>query len=160
MKHIIRAFSLGLITSSLIVGAVYYFIDVKNPKHSEEEVDYVTEVKQQGYFVYEADMEKKITELENEVTSLAAEQAEGDSKSNNKPAETIQLIFTIEHGMQLAEIVDRLERYGFVTNRNEFITYLEENQLTRLIQPGEYLIHNQMAVEAIAAAITKSPKEE
>ncbi|SER17088.1 YceG-like family protein [Gracilibacillus ureilyticus] len=167
MKQIVRAFALGLFTSSLIIGAVYFFTGNNGNQNnnaaqpSDTEIDVVAEARKQGYFVYNEDMDAKITELENEVARITSEAENETSESTNDETGNItQWIFTIDQGTQLSEIAERLEQYGFISNQTKLIQYLEENQLTRQVQPGEYLLNDQMTIGEIASIITKSPNEE
>ncbi|KAB8128432.1 endolytic transglycosylase MltG [Gracilibacillus oryzae] len=161
MKQIVRAFSLGLLTASLIIGIVYYLAEdrQKDNETVEDGKDILTEAQEQGYFIYDTDMEEKIAALETEIANLSEDQT-ADQNSDTADKEVVNFMFRIDQGMKLPQIVDQLEQYNLIDNRNDFITYLEENQLTRLIQPGEFLINNQMSVEEIAAHITKTTEAE
>ncbi|MGP4042359.1 hypothetical protein ACTWP4_20965 [Gracilibacillus sp. D59] len=160
MKQIIRAFSLGLFVAAVIIGFTYY-VEEPSPADSTSAVsinETVTSIEEEGYYVYEEDMEQKVNELEQEIKSLESEQGnETDSNSadehatNDQPVETT---ISIEEGMSIPTIVDLLIEKEIITDEDAFITYLEENEISRNIQIGEFTLHDQMEIAEIANILT------
>ncbi|WP_208585912.1 endolytic transglycosylase MltG [Gracilibacillus suaedae] len=169
MKQIIRAFSLGLLVAAVIIGVTYY---VEKPEQAQSTSsptidDSIKLVEDDGYYVYEENLESKVSQLEQEIEEL-------QQNTNNDPEEPTdelgeqteeaeeegeETTITIESGMTMPEIVALLDENELIVDENAFISYLEENELTRYIQIGEFNLHRGMSVEELTNIITRQTEE-
>jgi hypothetical protein len=170
MKQIIRAFSLGLLTATLLLFVVYQ-IKTEKPKHelplegvSIEEASKLLKTK--GYVLLsesefhelitaseqKSDLEKEKTKSDDEKTV----QEEKESIEEKENPTVIEYTLTIAPGMNSIDIADTLEEANIIDNSEEFQQFLEENGYSTFIQIGDFTLHNQMSLDEIAKIITKS----
>ncbi|MDX8045982.1 hypothetical protein SH601_08270 [Gracilibacillus sp. S3-1-1] len=160
MKVIIRAFSLGLLTASVIIGATYYLDkpEQETPTTSPSIDESIQTLQDNGYFVYDNDLEVKVDELEQEIESL--QEVEDNREVTDENAAHEEVTIAIEEGMTMPDITDFLVDHQLISDTEQFVTYLESNDLTRYIQIGEFTLNSSMTIEEIASAITRQQTEE
>ncbi|WP_058307444.1 endolytic transglycosylase MltG [Gracilibacillus massiliensis] len=160
MKQFIRAFSLGLFIATTIIGLVY-FIDQRSVTTSSPTLeDSIQQVEDEGYYVFEEDMNIKINELEQVIEGINNRSdnqvQENESVEEQEPED---VYIEIEPGMMMVDIVDLLIENEIITDDEAFLTYLEENELSRYIQIGEFTVNEDMTVEEIANTLTRQNQE-
>lgn len=161
MKQLIRGFSIGLFTATLIAGIVYLLED-NTTATSSEKIEFLQD---SGYYIYEEDMSQKVNSLEEQLAlkeesetepSAAEEESNGQSGAEEANYQTI----SIEPGMTLTDIVNILTEEQIISDEEAFIRYLEENELSRYIQVGEFTLHDQMDIEEAASILTGQNQNE
>jgi TolA-binding protein len=117
LKQIIRAFSLGLFVAAVVIGVTYY---VEKPEQAQSTSpptidDSIKQVENDGYYVYEEDLESKVSQLEQEIVELQEDRnskleeptADLDQQTEESEAEEEgeEITITIESGMTMPEIM-------------------------------------------------------
>ena len=162
LKQFIRAFALGLIVAGGIFGVAYY---IDSPSASMDESAMKAELTNEGYYIYEENMNSKIIDLENEVKSLENQLLEFeniDNASNEDESleeseldEDVEAInISIMPGMQVADVTQLLLDHQIIDDEASFITTLEESERSRYIQVGNFELHSNMSDEEIVSIIT------
>ncbi|MGN8645484.1 hypothetical protein ACTNEO_07380 [Gracilibacillus sp. HCP3S3_G5_1] len=162
MKQIIRSFSLGLLTAAVIIG-VTYFIDKPEPVQTTALPsldESIQEVENNGYYVFDEDLEAKIEAVEQELASLQMVNDQLEAAAQAEEEATEEITISIESGMTMPEIIDLLNENGLISDQDEFITYLEENEMSGYIQTGEFTLQSDMAVEELVTILTRQAVEE
>lgn len=145
MKKEIRAFALGMLLSTSILGVVYYQADKQQP---------LTKAQVDAYL----QKHHKIA-LSNAQYAALQEKANKANKQtkpvapNTTPVHIYHLV--IETGDVPAKFAKELETAKVIADATALTSYLETHQLTRAIRPGTYEIRSDMSYEQIAAMITK-----
>ncbi len=65
----------------------------------------------------------------------------------------------IESGMTFPEIVDLLDENELISDEDALVTYMEENELSRFIQTGEFNLNSGMSVEELVNTLTRQTEE-
>ncbi|WP_018933857.1 endolytic transglycosylase MltG [Gracilibacillus lacisalsi] len=171
MKQIIRAFSLGLFVAAVIIGVTYY---VEKPEQAQSTStptieDSIKLVEDNGYYVYEDDLESKVTQLEQEIEEFQQDRnseseeptddLDDQTEESDTEEEGEEITITIESGMTMPEIVALLDENELISDQDAFLSYLEENELSRFIQTGEFNLHREMSVEELTNTLTKQTEE-
>lgn len=143
MKKEVRAFALGMLLSTSIIGAVYY-----------NEPQKLTEAQVDAY------LKKK-----NEIAMSEAQYRALKEKASqtNKPVNTMRpnpatiriYYLVIQKGDVPAKFAKELEAAKIIADAKALTNYLETHNLTRAIRPGTYEIRSDMKYEEIAAILTK-----
>ncbi|WP_035720871.1 endolytic transglycosylase MltG [Gracilibacillus boraciitolerans] len=157
MKQFIRAFSSGLLVAAVILGGVFL---LENPSASSDNLstdEKIDQLQKDGYFVYQQNMEEKLSNIEQEVMELKKHSLDSKEENGQSTLEETPVIatITIESGMSITDIVDLLVDQSIISDRDAFISYLKENELSRSIQIGQFTLHDQMNNEEIANMLTK-----
>jgi len=143
MKREMRAFALGMLLSTSILGVVYY----KEPQK-------LTKAQVDAYL--QKNNEIALSEAQynalKEKASKATERAKQDT-----PNTTIVHIYhlVIEKGDVPAKFAKELEAAKIIADADALTAYLEKNNLTRAVRPGTYEIRSDMSYEQIAAMLAK-----
>ncbi|PWU68513.1 endolytic transglycosylase MltG [Gracilibacillus dipsosauri] len=163
MKQMVRAFSTGLLTASIIIGVVFLIEGLPKDQPAEDVAasERIARLEAEGYYVYKEDMEDQVTQLEEEIDQLENQQdtLESDAKEETETEVTTHS-FSVEPGMTVPDIVDELLELELIESEDEFITYLQENELTTRLQVGEFELSDQMTAEEIADHLTGTEEEE
>ncbi|QGH34935.1 hypothetical protein GI584_13180 [Gracilibacillus salitolerans] len=162
MKQITRAFSLGLLVAAVIIGVTYYLEKPEQAQSTTSPTIYesIQQIEDDGYYVYDEDLESKVDELEQKIEGLQQNtDNELDGMEDDTEDQTEETTITIESGMTIQEIVELLDDNELLSDENAFITYLEENELGRFIQTGEFSLHNDMTIEELANTLTRQTEE-
>lgn len=161
MKQMVRVFSTGLLTASIIIGVVFLIEGLPKDQPAEDVAasERIARLEAEGYYVYKEDMEDQVTQLEEEIDQLENQQdtLESDAKEET---EVTTHSFSVEPGMTVPDIVDELLELELIESEDEFITYLQENELTTRLQVGEFELSDQMTAEEIADHLTGTEEEE
>ncbi|ENH97475.1 hypothetical protein J416_05673 [Gracilibacillus halophilus YIM-C55.5] len=161
MKQIIRAFALGLLTASVIIGSFYYISTSKTQSESSKLSldEQIHQVEEEGYYVYQEDMETRISDMEATITELEQSSSEDDnqetSEQDHEETNTVALqTIEIETGMTGPEVAEILHENQIIDDPESFSDYLVEENLARFIQIGEFQVHEEMTIEEIASILT------
>ncbi|SHN11781.1 endolytic transglycosylase MltG [Gracilibacillus kekensis] len=160
MKQFIRAFSLGLFAATIIIGAVY-FIDKPSVTVSSPTLeDSIQQIENEGYYVFEEDMNAKMNELNEQIDELknnATHSEQANETAEEQEPEHVSI--EIEAGMTMPDIVDLLVENKLIADEENFLNYLEENSLSRYVQIGEFTLNETMSAEEIANTLTRQNQE-
>ncbi|MCT1575898.1 endolytic transglycosylase MltG [Oceanobacillus kimchii] len=182
MKHHIRAFSLGLFTSALIILIVFYLVqDSQTPIEDVKAEELIPVLEDQGYAVLSQEEyisysvngndSEKNTDTNSESTDEDAEQNKEETENNNKEEEETteedssneeeseedspkEYKLTIETGMASSQISDILENEDIIESASDFNDYLEDNDYAINVKPGTFELTSDMSHFEIAEVIT------
>ena len=179
MKHLLRSFALGLLTATSIIGIYYYFIyEQEIPENTPllSEAEMIVELEGAGYYIYEDDpledvtvpdlsdddQEEPVDDLEtdgdetestDEEHDLEDEDETGDSDLADSDHEVI--VFTIEPGMSIGTVADMLVDEDLIDNRDDFISYLSENNYGTNIQIGEFELNQDLTLAEVVDIVAR-----
>lgn len=162
MKQIVRAFSLGLLTATIILAVAYLIRSEATPEtievqQSTEEM--VAELEQEGYYIFDHDPTEKVdetSEFEQEDNSVEDETPSVDEDNDQTSEETISdntYLLTIEPGMTVSQVAEYLVAANIIDQRDQIINYLIDNDYGTNIQIGEFELNRDMSVEEVVAII-------
>ncbi|MBB5324713.1 cell division protein YceG involved in septum cleavage [Anoxybacillus tepidamans] len=145
-KSIVRAFALGMLLSTSIIGAVYYN---QLPTFTKSQLDAYLKKNEQ------------IILSKNEYQTLkeAAEKAAKTSHSSAvtvppKPKTIYIYHLVVKKGDVPAKFAKELEEANIIADAKALTNYLNAHSLTRAIRPGTYEIRSDMKYEEIAHILT------
>lgn len=164
----IRAFAAGIILSTAAIAGYENWIEPANfDSMSIEQAKSL--LQQKGYYVTTNPKEDKQKETadkknpeppERETKDITPEldpekkeapQASSEQKTDQAAAYTL----TIQSGMTTGEIAKLLVREGILKEATSFEKYMEQNELSKNIQIGDYVLTDNMTVQQVAKTITK-----
>lgn len=163
MKQIIRGFSIGLFTATIILGIIYFMDDSNQTTNTTASTsERINSLNEDGYYVYEEDMSTKVDSLqeqldemeETEVQESNTDEEENETEEEPEIDEADYQTVSFEAGMTFTDIINVLSDTDIISDEQAFIDYLEENELSRYIQVGEFSLHEEMEIEEIASIIT------
>lgn len=146
MKQWIQAFSIGLLTSTAVLGITYW--NTESPEaevitESMSEQDMMDDLEQSGYRV-----------LSNE--EWAAVKAENPSTQKAEPSSSGETTYTIDiaEGTTTPEIGEKLVDAGIIEDADDFTAFMEDGGYSRYIQIGQATVKSTMSFEEMAGAMT------
>ncbi|GAA0457792.1 hypothetical protein [Alkalibacillus silvisoli] len=158
------SFSLGILLTTLIVGVTYFF--ESHEQHSSFEVDteHLEFTEEQARELIESSEKVMVTEeelnqykdYEQENISLKEQIKQYEDELENQEGQIGHDIFTleIESGMSTRNIADLLKEENIIEDATEFVEFLTENDYSRQIQVGQYVVTSAMSDQQIAITIT------
>lgn len=167
-KGTLQAFAAGIILSTAVVaGYEHWFGSDQDQTISNKEA--ASLLRQNGYTVTAGAKEAegkqtakeaaKIPEKQPTEQSEEASAKEGDSqKESQTDAEETNPVsykLSIRSGMTSIYISALLEKEGIIEEATALEKYLEQNDLNKEIQIGEYELTNKMSIQQVAKTITK-----
>ncbi|MBH0229879.1 hypothetical protein [Halobacillus yeomjeoni] len=163
MRHWIRAFSLGILTATLLIGFTYYYFEEPHiiqteAEPSKEELsisDMKETLKEEGYHVLD---EEAFSELQQESTktppSATEEKSDQKEREENDPLEAKAYTIDIAYGTNAVQVSRALEKEGIIPDADKFITYLKENKYGQHILVGSVKVSSDMTQKELAEAIS------
>ncbi len=145
MKHIIRSFSLGLLTATAILGFTYWDqskeSDETEPNHELTSTQMINTLENNGYHVLNSQEFSKTTS--------------GDSTNKQQKQEDPihYLSMDITSGTSTPEISKRLEKAEIISDAESFETYMKDKDYTRSIQVGWIQVNSDMSAQEIANSL-------
>lgn len=146
MKHLIRSYSIGLLTAAIVVGITYWnseepSVEVKEKSPGTEEM--ISQLEEDGYHV-----------VSNE--EWEAQQQTTASSSDKEKEKSTLVTFSIDivSGTNSTEISQKLQQANIIDDANAFETFMKENDYSRFIQIGQTTLNSEMTHQEIAEAIT------
>ncbi|MFD1018759.1 hypothetical protein [Thalassobacillus hwangdonensis] len=169
MKHTIRAFALGLLTVSAILGISYLTQDTTDtsaettPPTNQEMIDHLSS---EGYEVSSTTAPEEHSSMdkqpekesgsenipENQENTSDESQNEEESSENQDNSEGYQL--TVETGMSSMDISRELNEAGLLEDVDSFDDYMQAKDYSRFIQIGTFKVTEDMSYREIADTIT------
>ncbi|CQR46850.1 YceG-like family protein [Paraliobacillus sp. PM-2] len=159
MKQILRSFAAGLLTATLILSVIY-LIEKNETSQNKENTLTTNQMKQaletQGYIISaDSDVTQKEDEhyeTEKESDKLNEPVVE-ENNQNSEPEEVRIFTLTIEPGMTISEVAEKLVHAKIIQNKNALTTYLQENNYATNIQIGNFELTSKMSIEEISNTI-------
>ncbi|WP_085508877.1 endolytic transglycosylase MltG [Thalassobacillus devorans] len=158
MKHTVRAFSFGLLASSLVYFLVMHFVGFPEEMFLQEETGDATK---EGYIlIEETELQEMLTnqyelglkEKQQEAPISNDELAVFSPENNRFTSTTLK----IEPGMNSETITEFLEEEGLIINKVNFQQYLDEAGYSRNLQVGQFQLDSEMTYQEIAKLITSN----
>lgn len=179
MKQPIRAFSVGLFTSGIILLIIFIFFgDTNKTKTQLSDEEMTAALEDKGYHVLsdadyvswsvgkdeDKDGEKDKDQNESEDDSnndedqdknddANDEEDENDDKDKSDKKETYSI--TIEEGMASSDIGADLEKHDIIDDAAKFNKFLHDEGYDLKVQIGKFKVSDDMDFDEIADAITK-----
>ncbi|WP_035512455.1 hypothetical protein [Halalkalibacillus halophilus] len=171
MRHLMMAFSLGILITVGVIGTVYYIeAEVKeedssvptNENSSSTTEESVYDVEGAINFLEAEDYEvlpvEEYNELVSDMESLR-EEAEAETSSSDQSDDVQEgesTIYTLEivSGMSSSDIASELENEQIIESADSFNEFLQDNDFSRSIQLGTYVLTSEMSQNQIAITIT------
>ncbi|QAS54185.1 endolytic transglycosylase MltG [Halobacillus litoralis] len=146
MKHLIRSYSIGLLTAAIVVGITYWnseepSVEVKEKSLGTEKM--ISQLEEDGYHV-----------VSNE--EWEAQQQTTARSSDKEKEKSTHVTFSIDivSGTNSTEISQKLQQANIIDDANAFETFMKENDYSRFIQIGQATLNSGMTHQEIAEAIT------
>ncbi|MGM8213714.1 hypothetical protein ACLIBH_13130 [Virgibacillus sp. W0430] len=162
MKQAIRAFSIGLFTASTILLLFYFFQESNKAERTyslEELTDMVEDtgnriVTEEEYITLSL---LKDEEKNTEPSEDLVDTSENSEAQQTQPEVKAPLTYTlkIEPNMMPTTVSKLLESNKIVEDASKLDNYLEEHDISTLIQIGEHQLTSDMSIAEIATMITK-----
>lgn len=180
MKITVRAFSLGLLTASLILFIIYLVTDESTQAVEELSVEELTEALEEkgyrtitedefiSYSVYldekqqedkEADGKKdqKSTKEEKSKEKDQEDAVEEEEEQEEENEEPKTISFKVEPGFVSQDIGEILKDEDIIDDASEFVRYMEDNGYSSYIQIGTFKVNSDMTLKEIAETLTTFP---
>ncbi|GEL09039.1 endolytic transglycosylase MltG [Salisediminibacterium halotolerans] len=152
-KEFSRGAALGLLLSAIALSSIYWYAPdlISSGKQTAETEEINSQLyEQEEIEIKLANKEKKIKELEQDLSEVRAE-------SEGAKSETDQVhhaVFEIESGESAEEISDRLAEKNILENSESFYQKLSDKNLQSHIQTGTFHLNSTMNSEEIIEQIT------
>lgn len=154
----IRSLGIGL----FIAGAVFQILHTSQSeettsskaindeayKKSQSELKIVKQQLAQLQLDLENAKKERITEVDGQTDEKKAKESSTQKSTSNST-------LIVKSGMNSRDISSALESTGIIQNKQDFEDYLDANNLTGLIQIGEFELNSSMTMKQIAEKITK-----
>ncbi|GAB2485379.1 hypothetical protein GCM10008929_07720 [Alkalibacterium psychrotolerans] len=90
-------------------------------------------------------------------TAESAEESENssDTETEENSSSSTEYTIVINEGQPSSVIASQLEDYGLIDDFFEFNDYMEDNDLIRRVQPGEFTVTSEMNRDQIIKAIIR-----
>ncbi|MDZ5470989.1 hypothetical protein SM124_04400 (plasmid) [Bacillus sp. 31A1R] len=165
-RSTLRAFSLGILLSTSLIGVYYYSSNSSNQEPLSEK-EAITTLTKAGYKVLSADEYAQLEKVQEQQEETKKEETETtdktDKQNNKKEKETkkeiqIEKIYTLEikRGMTADEISSKLKKANIIDDAIEFELFLVDEDYATRLQLGTYQISSMMSFEEIGRTITKN----
>ncbi|MBM7660834.1 type I site-specific restriction endonuclease [Bacillus mesophilus] len=167
-KGFLQGLAVGILITTALLTVAFYTIegeDTKSPKQvlNEEVIaNFLNENNQTIITDKEYDRLKQLEEEHQELThSLEEADKQEPAETQTEESETankeVIFLLSIQQGMTVPEITERLEEMKIIEDRTQLATYLKDQGWEGSIQVGEFELSSAMSVEEIARVITKNP---
>ncbi|NIK13385.1 endolytic transglycosylase MltG [Alkalibacillus almallahensis] len=170
MKPIVMSFSLGLLLSTVIIGVVY-LIEIDNQAGAEtmsemdselnNEEGAMTEDKarsfleEQDHVVLKSSKYEELTDLEKNNEQLNDKISQLEKRNENSgSSQNVEYELVIEQGMGLEEVASQLHEENIIEDQSKLKEYFRENDYSRSIQTGSFIVTPNMSLDQIAITMT------
>jgi hypothetical protein len=177
MKQTLRAFSLGMLVTTLIFSVHFFFFneDAAPTSVSPNDAEMIKILEDSGYAIYtdealaryieeqiadqtiseehpedETDIDESASSSTPEVEPTQEDTKENDQESNN---DTSSFILTIEPGMTITEVSNYLIIANLIESREQFVDYLSNNGYATNIQVGSFELNRDMSLAEVVEVI-------
>ncbi|WP_411953447.1 hypothetical protein ACKXGF_09070 [Alkalibacillus sp. S2W] len=170
MKPIVMSFSLGLLLSTVIIGVVY-FIEMDNQAGAEtmsekdselnNEEEAMTEdearalLEEQDHVVLTSSEHEQLMNLEKDNAQLEDKISQLEKGNENSgSSQNVGYELVIEQGMGLEEVASQLQEENIIEDQSKLKEYFRENDYSRSIQTGSFIVTPNMSLDQIAITMT------
>lgn len=177
MKQTLRAFSLGMLVTTLIFSTHFFFFseDTPNTIASPSDADMIETLEDSGYTIYtdeelaayiDAQLTEQMLTEENQNNDRDTGESEPSSTPENEPSiedtseidqeadnDTSSFILTIEPGMTITEVSNYLIIANLIESREQFVDYLSDNGYATNIQVGSFELNRDMSLAEVVEVI-------
>ncbi|QPA30080.1 aminodeoxychorismate lyase [Thermaerobacillus caldiproteolyticus] len=144
-RAVIRAFSIGLLLATAIIGTVYY-----SQPHTLTKSQLNSELNDQGLVAIPKKEYEHLKEM-----SKRSKQPSSPSPAMSSQLKTVHIYrLVIKKGDVPAQFAKELEAAQIIPSAKAFMNYLEQHQLTHEIRIGTYEVRSDMSYENIGNIIT------
>ncbi len=174
MKQTLRAFSLGMLVTTLIFSVHFFFFneEITPTTVSPSDAEMIETLEGSGYSIYTDEelarfIEEQLAEQEEnqdnetdrdesapsstpEVEPTPEATSENDQESAN---DTSAFILTIEPGMTITEVSNYLIIANLIESREQFVNYLSDNGYATNIQVGSFELNRDMTLAEVVEVI-------
>ncbi|NQD68059.1 hypothetical protein HP456_19315 [Bacillus haikouensis] len=147
-KQSTRAFSAGMLFIAVIIFIYCFYFDTSSSLSSVPIPDGHAVIKESVL----KEKENEIAELKEQLNTIKTESGKDKSPSTS---EKYQLTLTIESGMTPADIEEKLKQAKIISDDEQFVQHIVDNEYADNIQIGDFLVKSGMSLEEIAKLITK-----
>lgn len=163
-SRVIRAFALGILFSTSILGTYYFVKDVGDSGElNEKTVKKYLEEKEFVVLTTEEYKNSQAKEKTEKKETVAKKKETSNTNSIEKPTapveekpKVINYSLYIVSGMTSGEIAEVLATQKIVADKFEFEQYLIKNNYHTEVQLGTFELNSEMTYDEIAKVITKS----
>ncbi|TYR82406.1 endolytic transglycosylase MltG [Priestia megaterium] len=137
----IRAFSIGLLTATSILGAVYYAQENKKSAVDESisEKDVIAYAQENNYVLIS---QKDYSKLKN-------------TKQTDHAPSPREVTISITQGMTSIDIANVLLKHGIIKDTKEFDKLVKQEKLSTQFQVGTYTLTPTMSLKQIVKTLTE-----
>ncbi|MGM0523084.1 MAG: hypothetical protein ACQER2_03450 [Bacillota bacterium] len=175
MKQTLRAFSLGMLVTTLIFSTHFFFFneDTAPTTVSPSDSEMIKTLEDSGYSIYtdeelaryiEEQLAEQIITEENQdnetdesepSSTPEVEPTREDTSKNDQEADndTSSFILTIEPGMTITEVSNYLIIANLIESREQFVDYLSDNGYATNIQVGSFELNRDMTLAEVVEVI-------
>ncbi|MDQ0158629.1 hypothetical protein [Alkalibacillus salilacus] len=170
MKPIVMSFSLGLLLSTVIIGVVY-FIEIDNEAGAEAMSEEESQLNNEEESITEDEARSYLEDQDHVVLTSSEYEELTNSKKNNEqlkdkisqlekgnensePSQNVGYEMVIEQGMGLEEVASQLQEEGIIEDETKLKEYFRENDYSRSIQTGSFIVTPNMSLKQIAITMT------
>jgi hypothetical protein len=152
-RNSIRSLGIGL----FLAGAVFQIQHITKPDESISS----QAINEEAYEKSQSELKivkQQLAQLQLDLDNAKKEQlteVNGKIEEKESPASTTSSILIVQSGMNSKDISSALESTGIIQNKQDLEDYLDVQNLTGLIQIGEYKLDSSMTIKQIAEKITK-----
>lgn len=140
----LQLFASGLFFATAVMGGAYLYSSNSPKESAGSSAPTVQDMKQalveEGFIVTTAE------EMEQQV-----EQANTEMETKT----IYKLVLNIQPGMSSYDVAEILHRSHIISKEQDFLDYIETNQLAKSLRVGEYELSSEQTMEEIVSAITK-----
>ncbi|SEN55067.1 hypothetical protein SAMN04488134_101334 [Amphibacillus marinus] len=159
MKHILRAFSFGLLTATALLAGYYFFFETtENVTATSEptEAEMIAQLETLGYYISETD-----PAINQDATGQPEPETEPEQDDEEPEVDTPeqavvtndQFVLTILPGTTISQVADYLMLAGLIKSRSEFTDYLDDNNYGHNIQIGQFDLDRSMSLDEVVDTI-------
>ncbi|RAK22396.1 YceG-like family protein [Anoxybacillus vitaminiphilus] len=152
-KTAIRAFAIGMLLATAVIGSIYYYS--KPAELTETEI--YSYLQKKGLIAISEKEYNQLKEAKQQSQAISAnKQVKPAQKNMDKPKTIYSYQLVIDKGKTAAEIAKELEDAKVIKDAAAFIKYLKDHDLTRKIREGTYHVNSNMNHEELSKMMTKS----
>lgn len=155
-KGLLQAFSTGVIFATAIMAGFYYGTNL-DAQESVTAANAKKLLEAQGYSISKSNVQTKSeqTKIKKEPKNVLEQKRETKNiKEIEKSEKVISYILKVKSKMTTIEIAELLEKEKIIDDATKFKNYMNQKNLSRQVQIGEYIVSSNMSYEELGALIT------
>jgi hypothetical protein len=147
-KQTTRAFSAGILFTAV-------FIFLYNLYFHEAPLQDSTSIPEGSIVVNESEVQEKEKEISVLKEQLERYKSEKGKEEDARQTDKYQLTLTIKPGMTPGDIEEKLKDANIISEDEDFVQFIVDNEYADKIQIGDFLVNSEMTEEEIANTIIK-----